>query len=261
MKTILIYSSMVAAMLSLAPSCTIKEDRMNCPCKLTLDMGYCSRKWETVSFDLWDIKPMLTEDFGPDFSGLVQYDIRRGYWTATAYAGVRDSEVEDGIVHIRTGYQSDKLFAFSGSVDATVDEVLVNVVPHKQYACLTIDLTSYGEYGETFGIELVGNVAGLNLKDLSPVEGEFDITVEHKDDNIYDVLVPRQMDASLQLLFRRGGEILNTVGIGEYIVRSGYDWAAEDLEDVTVRISYSRTDVVVEVVDWDVCDTIEDCVI
>lgn len=234
---------------------------MNCPCGLVLDMDYCTGRWNTVSFDLWDIKPIVSEEYGPDFSERKRYDIQRGFWTATAYAGIQDSELVDGVVHISPGCQSDRLFAFAERVDATGEEALVRVVPHKQYACLTIDLSSYGTPGETFGIELVGNVSGLNLRDLSPLEGEFDVNVEYQDDGIYEVLIPRQMDASLQLLFRSGDEIVDTAAIGEYIVRAGYDWTAEDLEDITVKISYSRTDVVVKVEDWDICDSIGDCVI
>lgn len=260
MREILKYVSLIV-MLSSVPSCTIKEDRMECPCKLEIDLSPCVGKWSSVSFDLWDIKPFITEEFDPDFSARRQYDIRRGYWTATAYAGIWDSEVRDGAVHISPGCQSDRLFVFSGRVDAMGDDALVTVTPHKQYACLTIDLSSYGRDGKPYGIELVGNVAGLNLRDLSPLEGEFDISLDHRYDGIYEVLVPRQKDTSLKLLFWRDGVLLDTADIGEYIVRAGYDWSAEDLEDVTVKISYQKADVVVRVLGWDVSDPAWECVL
>ena len=260
MREILKYSSLIV-MLGSILSCTIKEDRMDCPCKLELDLSPCAGKWTSVSFDLWDIKPFITEELDPEFSVRKQYDIRRGYWTATAYAGIRDSEVRDGAVHISSGHQSDRLFAFSDRVDAMGDDALVTVTPHKQYACLTIDLSSYGRDGGPYGIELVGNVAGLNLRDLSPLEGEFDISLDHREDGIYEVLVPRQKDTSLQLMFWRDGVLLDTADIGEYIVSAGYDWSAEDLEDVTVKISYQKADVIVKVLQWDVSYPVWECVL
>ncbi len=233
---------------------------MVCPCKLVLDMEYCFGKWETVFFDLWDVKPIVTEEFRPDFNGKGQYDIKRGFWTATAFAGVKDAKVVDGVVHISPGCQSDELYAFSSRIDATGEEVIVNVIPHKQYACLTIDLSSYNGDGDISGIELVGNIAGIDLKDLTPVEGKFDVIVGPRGAGLYDVLIPRQKDTSLKLLLLRGEEIVDTFAIGEQIVQEGYDWTAEDLEDLTVKFSYIRAEVAVEVESWDVCDSLAECV-
>lgn len=261
MENVLRFSNILAMIICLMSSCTIKEDRMECPCKLGVDCQYCSGKWQSVCFELWDIKTILSEEYGPEFTEIHYYDVRRGLWQATAYAGVEKFNVGEGTVIISQGSQSDKLFAFSASVDATGEDAMTRVVPHKQYACLTLDLSTYADPGYSYDLEVVGDVCGLNLLDLTPVGGDFDYVMPYRRDGMYEVLVPRQKDASLQLLFWKDGELIDTVQLGKLIVQAGYDWSAEDLEDVTVTICQNKTDIVVRVVDWDVCDTIEDCII
>ena len=48
-------------------------------------------------------------------------------------------------------------------------------------------------------------------------------------------------------------EKLNAIlhDFGEYIIGSGYDWTAYDLEDVTIDIDYSKADVTFIVNEWE----------
>ena len=49
------------------------------------------------------------------------------------------------------------------------------------------------------------------------------------------------MDNSLMLdlISERGG--VRSFAIGNYLAESGYDWAEDDLEDITVTIDYAAT--------------------
>lgn len=45
--------------------------------------------------------------------------------------------------------------------------------------------------------------------------------------------------------------IVDRLPLGEYIARSGYDWAAEDLADVSVALDLEKQQVMITVSDWD----------
>ena len=71
----------------------------------------------------------------------------------------------------------------------------------------------------------------------------------------FTAILPRQMDASLVLEVNDGSETLKNFALGEYVKACGYDWSEDDLKDISVRIDYARTKVVVEVKDWsEVCE-------
>ena len=44
---------------------------------------------------------------------------------------------------------------------------------------------------------------------------------------------------------------MDRLPLGEYIVRSGYDWTAEDLDDVNVALDLEMQQVTITVSGWD----------
>ena len=49
--------------------------------------------------------------------------------------------------------------------------------------------------------------------------------------------LPVQMDGSLRLnVMAYDGTLLRSFALGEYILQSGYDWNAEDLEDIRIEV-------------------------
>ena len=129
-----------------------------------------------------------------------------------------------------------------------------------------------GEDGYTspYDIEVWGNVAGVSVWDLMPVQGDFKYAPVQKN-GVYQVRVPRQEDNSLEMVMLEisrqarndNGEIPDQVGhdgeravvdrlpLGEYIARSGYDWTAEDLADVNVALDLEMQQVMITVSGWD----------
>ena len=45
--------------------------------------------------------------------------------------------------------------------------------------------------------------------------------------------------------------VVDRLPLGEYIARSGYDWAAEDLADVHIALDMEKQQVMITVSDWD----------
>ena len=121
-------------------------------------------------------------------------------------------------------------------------------------------------YSSPYHIEVWGNVAGVSAWDLMPVLGEFRYA-PMQENVVYQVRVPRQVDNSLELVMleipdqvgydgERAGDdgervVVDRLPLGEYIARSGYDWAAEDLADVSVALDLEKQQVMITVSDWD----------
>ena len=109
-----------------------------------------------------------------------------------------------------------------------------------------------GEDGYTspYDIEVWGNVAGVSAWDLMPLDGDFRFAPS-LENGVYQVRVPRQVDNSLELVMLEDSEIVDRLPLGEYIVRSGYDWTAEDLADVNVALDLEMQQVMITVSGWD----------
>ena len=83
-----------------------------------------------------------------------------------------------------------------------------------------------------------------------PLEGDFRFAPS-PEGGVYRVRVPRQLDASLELVMLEDSEIVDRLPLGEYIARSGYDWTAEDLADVNVALDLEMQQVMITVSGWD----------
>ena len=67
----------------------------------------------------------------------------------------------------------------------------------------------------------------------------------------YLAVLPRQSDASLMLYIDDGDTSVKAFALGQYIVSGGYDWTADDLEDISVSIDFAQTEVLVTVDGWE----------
>ena len=83
------------------------------------------------------------------------------------------------------------------------------------------------------------------------IENGIDPNAPVAEEGVYRVRVPRQVDASLEMVMLSNQEIVNRLPLGEYIIRSGYDWAAKDLSDVSVALDLEKQQVMVTVSGWD----------
>jgi len=242
--------------------CSVKEDRYECPCKFTVDIGFCSDKWNEILLFLWgEDSKILSKTLFPVSVTQETYDIRRGKWPLAVCAGLSESEVEGENVVIGSGGQADELFIYSSLIDATGEYAEAEVVPHKQYMLLTLDLSQYEIPGFFTGVEIIGNVCGINMVSLDPLEGDFRYILSANGSGEYKIRIPRQRDSSLELSLTKDGAHNSSIPIGKYIVQSGYDWGAEDLDDIKVTINLNNAEVVVEVQDWDIVESYREYVI
>ena len=265
-------------------SCSIKEDRDGCPCWMTVEMpGQAGHDGEKVGQDgrspvgagddgtvvlrlrgnsdedAVDYEYQVTEAVRVDV-GALEYEVPRGSVGVSAVAFGNETPGRAGYdgksagydgdeIRVPVGEQMDSLYGFFKMYHTRCESVLCDVELHKEFCTVSFTLGEDG-YTSPYDIEVWGNVAGVSAWDLMPVLGEFRYAPMQKN-GVYQVRVPRQLDASLELVMLEDSEIVDRLPLGEYIARSGYDWAAEDLADVHIALDMKKQQVMITVSDWD----------
>ena len=236
--------------------------------------------------DAVDYEYQVTEAVRVDV-GALEYEVPRGSVGVSAVAFGNEIPGRAGYDGKRAGYdgdeirvpvgeQMDSLYGFFKMYHTRCESVLCDVELHKEFCTVSFTLGEDG-YTSPYHIEVWGNVAGVSAWDLMPVQGEFRCAPIQKN-GVYQVRVPRQVDNSLELVMleipdqvgydgeeipgqagydgERAGDdgervVVDRLPLGEYIARSGYDWAAEDLADVHIALDMKKQQVMITVSDWD----------
>lgn len=254
MRKILLILSLSVSVLA---SCSIKEDRHDCPCLLSLDFSPVPESARTGRLLL-----SVTSDGGfalSDTLDLTAGDIheirvprsgvRVNLWSEDASGFI----VDEGLV-IPLGDDCPPVWMFSSFVDTDCETCTEQVNLRKNYCRLTV-VTDDDDGGSfPFALGVYGNVDGYDALG-SPRNGEFCHYLTGQPDGVGGVSriisLPRQTDSSLQLDVSADAETLKTFALGNYIRQSGYDWTEPDLKDIVVRIDYANTGIVISVGAWE----------
>lgn len=228
---------------------------MDCPCYLTIDLSECDEKAQTIITELdndLSLKKVVSEKTNEDDSRET-YMVKRGYISVCAFSGQNLMQYHDHKLIIPYGEECDPLMAYSSIIECTTDNMTQLISLNKQYASLHIEF--YGDKDRPFPykIAVTGNYNGINLLDMSPTAGKFTHYPEAKgkNDNIFNVLVPRQADNSLAIdLFNEEG-LVDTIPIGEKISAQGYSWADKNLKDIYLKIDYNKAEIHLIVKPWE----------
>ena len=248
MKSSEVLLYLVSLMLCL--SCSVKEDRDACPCRLMLDMNEIDtsviRQAELVvsTSDGFSYRDTLGAE---EFAGTYMVEIPRGVAGVGAYFGADGYVSEDGRLEIEYGQACPPVYMFSSLVEAYGEKVEEKVVLKKNHCLMTIHVQ--GDEDFPFRLAVRGAVDGYEPGGR-PSVGEFMYSVGVDFDNATYVVVPRQIDNSLRLEVSDGSGILKSFALGEYMHASGYDWYEADLKDVMLNLDYSRTRIVISVSGW-----------
>ena len=211
--------------------------------------------------DAVEYEYQMTEAVRAD-AGTLEYEVPRGSVGVSAVAFSRRGTGRAGNdgdeIRVPVGEQMDSLYGFFKMYHTRCESVLCDVDLHKEFCTVSFTLGKDG-YTSPYDIEVWGNVAGVTAWDLMPVLGEFRYA-PMQENGVYQVRVPRQEDNSLELVMlempdqvEHDGErvVVDRLRLGEYIARSGYDWTAEDLDDVNVALDLEMQQVMITVSGWD----------
>ncbi len=223
-------------------SCSVREERSGCPCLLTLDFSALDVETlvrEGVEEVSWVVR---TGDFS--LRGRIPLDalptehvveVPREEAVLTVLAGDEGLYDPAGSLWIPEGGDCPPFRAFHALIDATQPELVVPVQLHKRYARLEVILRDLVQEGNRFVLR--GEFCGYG-SELEPLPGPFSVPLEPDGGGACQVLLPAQRDGSLSLCVYRYGELDRVFSLGAYILDSGYDWWAEDLEDIHMEIDY-----------------------
>lgn len=240
-------------------SCSVKEDRAECPCFLTLDLGGI----ESAALAQRGLDSLVVGVVaGPDFyeeTGFALRDNVQEYNLAVpkeqvdvlVACGIGRRGLSRGGFTIPEGDECPAVYLFTDSFVADEGEMRRTVTLHKNYCVLSVSMkTSYNAHARPYLIHLEGSVSGCSM-DGTPEEGFFSCFSSPSSGGLCHLNVPRQRDGSLMLEvhFQDSGEI-RSFPVGEYILESGYDWGAPDLEDIQVEMDFSRSGLTFNISGW-----------
>jgi hypothetical protein len=261
-------------------SCSVKEDRKDCPCHLVLDFSNAPegisdtltvliKSEGYLHLDTVFLKPLPGGTYYD-----IDYDLSKGgdpvitpMKTSGPPTNIYEVDVpkKDLQLFIITGGMIGLLpfaatipegcdcpdtYLMSKMLDTRCDELKLPVELHKSYCKLTIHYRN--ETSKRYSLKVLSPVSGF-LYDGSPSvlpSAVFDFEMKVKGDGDCSVRLPRQMDASLMLNVNYKQKVLRSFALGEFIEESGYDWTKEDLEDLDVTIDYTATSVSFTVGKW-----------
>ena len=221
--------------LAVLVSCSVKEDRTDCPCWLTVRASYPN---ERVS--AWfGSQPIFQDEDGQQ----VDRQVPRGIVDIVACRGKFIAQ---------EGHQMDELFASLTQVDTQCEEAEVIPYLHKQFARVSLEFEGSEDGRVERILQVQGNVKGADKHTLQPLEGSFRCTPDEPQDGGYEVRVPRQKDDSLTLLqYDLNGKELDPIPLGYLIKKAGFDWTQESLGDVAIIADIPAQTFQITVMDWE----------
>ena len=236
--------------LLLVPSCSIKEDRTACPCSLTVELT-----------DL-PVRPVVLRVTGEGYTmtEVVHADtalvllVPKGEMAVSAVGGALAEG--DGSVRIQEGEDAPPLYLFYADVSTAAEQVVLPISLHKQYCTIELLFKGPPGYGPPFEVAVEGFYGGWE-PDGSPAPGPFSRRLLPGSDGRATLRLPRQGDDSLLMHIVFSDQVVRTFALGSYIAAAGYDWSAQDLEDLTLQVDISLTSVTISSDMWTRTEDIE----
>lgn len=237
-------------------SCSVKEMREACPCRVALDFSNllpkaCAGGEIITTITGADGKNARSYRFGTDTCA-TRYEIllRKGKYTVSSLLTAGESlwsDEEEGI-RLRPGAQSDSLFGEVSHLDASGEESESKPLALKQFTTLFIlfsapvsDLLTEVDIPSCF----------IRTEDLSAVESPFSIS-RRISGGTAGFRLPRQSGEGLSVTFFDGGRTqpLAFVDLAPLLRKNGYDFHARELSDITLIMDFGEGKATIAVEDW-----------
>lgn len=213
---------------------------MECPC--LLDIALSGGNDSRTVVGIWSGELVSSCNINSyKGNGHHRINIPRGYFTMSAYCGLKHNLPGSGYLILEKGEEMDELYAGSVQLDALADTVLGSVVMYRQFAFINVRILCLSSSQMPQNIIVKGNTDGIDLRTMKPIEGEYEVALYPIFGEFCRASVPRQTDDSLTMELAGVGQI----PIGEYIADSGYDWTARDLSDIELVIDYIQSTITV----------------
>lgn len=223
-------AGLAAGLLALI-SCSVKENRMLCPCVLRIELQHLPGP---VNVQVAAGDHHATYSARQDTVMVVQ--VPKGKIRLTAVSGARLEEGCD--LEIPYGFECPPVFLYSELVNTLCDSTSVDVRLNKHFCTLSLSFDGPEGWGEPYWAQIRGQVNGLD-RDGRPVGGDFSCRL----DKGFTVRLPRQSpDEELWLDITMPDRVVRSFALGSYMLQAGYDWGVPDLEDLPLHLQLSVTE-------------------
>ena len=150
-------------------------------------------------------------------------------------------------LEIPYGYECPPVYLYSELVNTLCDSTRVAVQLSKHFCTLSLSFDGPSGWGEPYWAQIRGGIDGLD-RDGQPVEGAFSCRL----DAGFSARLPRQEpERELWLDITLPDQVVRTFPLGTYMLESGYDWTAPDLDDLPLEIRLSVTELLIRSNLWE----------
>ena len=245
-----------------AVSCSVKEDRNECPVWVTvLTDRFVQGGHNDGTLSFHGVEFIAREDMS--FlniigKGYVQ-PVPRDYARVAVLSGLENERFSDTNMYVPYGRQAGLVWWYGETFSVNADEYLVEAVPHKEYCLLQFlfdtSPTAPADYKWRFRIK--ADCSGMNVYTAEPLEGDYCCPVGPNAVGEWYGVLPRQKRNNMILeIFEpyegseTEGRTVYEINLGERFAEQGYDWSKEDLDDIKVKVGFSAATIQIEVVDF-----------
>lgn len=231
----------------LVPGCSVKEDRSACPAWLQVSLS-------AKSIALAGECPVsVSAVHGEGIDTLTLTSLSPEGWVKVGRSRLRvDALLRNGAgLTVPWGSECDSLWAYSKTISLHSDEGRLEVTLHKRFATVWFAFDSEPDYAHS-RLTLRSDIAGTDITRMNPVQGEFRCLLKPSGGKLSVRLPAQRSDSSLELECTAldGGGLLWNWDLGSALRNAGYDWNAEDLADIRVRVTLMPLSISVETIPW-----------
>lgn len=261
------YALLTAAALTgavLLSSCSIKEDRAECPCWLTLyyDNVIHMHDYSKALVTVFASEVVVQEnvDIIPLEGVGNEYPVPRRENIAMCAVGHENLWWKHDTLTVPTGLDWGRVFLDTQHVDCSGDLAEAVFDVHKEYCQVNFILVGLNDASTyPFDIRVRANCNGVRMRDRKPVHGAFTTYAQPENTaELFRVRVPRQEanEMTMDLLHKRPDhdykedDLLMTLDLGNAMSAVGYNWGKEDLDDIYVTVDFVLGTYSVTIIPW-----------
>lgn len=253
------------ATILLVTSCTVKEDRMPCPCYIEFEAlpGLEYKQYDSFCFVCLDqnsraVESVLELPWHQAIDGTHDVKVAKGIKSLSAIQGLNRSYMQGNSVIIPLGEQADSLSCFTVTANCYREKYLMQIDSTKHFATVTVKVAEDGRDDYPYILRVRGDVNGYDIRSMAPIEGDFRYVPKINRRNEFIFRLPRQfpkdgtlyLDICDRLNFDTNPHVLASIRLGELIDRAGYDWTRPCLQDIDIKLTYSITHIQISITDW-----------
>lgn len=227
--------------LSALLSCSVKEQRDACPCRLEMDLSAFREVTRQVHVDTGSGERTLALSGGEDLIYREELSRRQALG-----------------VSVWCELETDSLYLFCQELSADRERLSVQAVPYKQFATVELYVMPPEEALAPVTYTIQSDYGAIDVRTGKPVKKDLSIPLGGQSDRFRFRLPRQDKNSHLVLLAREFDGRQRSYPLGQWVRDSGYDWQARDLDDLFVGVDFSTATVQIRIDGWQEACTIDE---